>query len=191
MASDAELIARSLTGDNDAFVEMITRHEAVIGRYLARQVGPQNAKDLQGDVWVAAYGARAGYDPAFPDARPWLYRIAVNEVRRQWRTQPPEDLVADVSAMPRPQGVNPWAEVETRVDARAALRSALAGLKPHERDVLILVAAEDLSVVEAARVLGIPSSSARRRLYRARKALRGDPQVAALLAELNNTQEHK
>jgi hypothetical protein len=34
MESDAELIARSLAGDGEAFVEVIGRHEAVVGPTL-------------------------------------------------------------------------------------------------------------------------------------------------------------
>jgi RNA polymerase sigma-70 factor (ECF subfamily) len=67
------------------------------------------------------------------------------------------------------------------VDTQAVLRAALAKLKPEEREVLTLVAWEDLTVAEAARVLGIPAGTARRLLHQARKALRNAPEVAALL----------
>jgi len=39
MTSDAELIGRSLLGDEQAFIEVIRRHEAAVGAYLARRVG--------------------------------------------------------------------------------------------------------------------------------------------------------
>jgi hypothetical protein len=32
---DSELIARSLGGDEDAFVEVVRRHEGAVGAYLA------------------------------------------------------------------------------------------------------------------------------------------------------------
>ena len=35
---DAELIARSLNGDMDAFVEVVRRHEVAVGAYLARML---------------------------------------------------------------------------------------------------------------------------------------------------------
>ncbi len=60
MESDAELIGRSLAGDGEAFVEMICRHEAAVGAYLARRAGRGLAEDLLGDVWVAAYLYRLG-----------------------------------------------------------------------------------------------------------------------------------
>ncbi|GAA3601008.1 sigma-70 family RNA polymerase sigma factor [Kineosporia mesophila] len=187
MASDAELIARSLNGDDEAFVDLVARHEVAIGRYLSRRVGVAAAEDLLGDVWVAAFASRRTYDPAYADARPWLYTVALNRVRKHWRSLPPEDLVPDLTDLPGPSGYwDPWPAVETRVDTRAALREALAGLRPDEREVLTLVAGEDLTAADAARVLGIPAGTARRLLHQARATLRRSPPVAALLAELNS-----
>jgi RNA polymerase sigma factor (sigma-70 family) len=179
MTSDAELIGKSLDGDNDAFMEVIRRHEGAIGAYLARRVGRAAAEDLLGDVWVAAFESRRTYDQSFADARPWLYGVALNKLRRHWRAGPAPDLVADVTSMA--DGWDPWPAVDARVDVQALLRAALAKLKPEEREVLTLVAWEDLTVADAARVLGMPSGTARRLLHQARKALRAAPEVAALL----------
>jgi DNA-directed RNA polymerase specialized sigma24 family protein len=55
MASDADLIGRSLNGDVDAFVEVVGRHEVAVGSYLARRAGRDAAEDLLGEVWVAAF----------------------------------------------------------------------------------------------------------------------------------------
>jgi DNA-directed RNA polymerase specialized sigma24 family protein len=81
--------------------------------------------------------------------------------------------------------------VDVRVDARTVLRAAVAALKSEEREVLTLVAGEDLSVADAARVLGMPAGTARRLLHQARTALRNVPEVAALLTELNSVKESK
>jgi len=193
MTSDAELIARSLAGDADAFVEVVSRHEVAIGAYLARRAGSETAEDLLGDVWVAAFAARKTYDPAYPDARPWLYTVAANRLRGYWRSRQGEDLVPDVTDLTGglSTGWDPWPTVETRVDARAVLRGALTGLKPAEREVLTLVAGEDLTVAEAARVLEMPAGTARRLLHQARAALRNTPEVAALLMELNSVKESR
>jgi DNA-directed RNA polymerase specialized sigma24 family protein len=102
MASDAELIARSLAGDGEAFMEVIGRHEVAIGAYLERRVGREAAEDLVPDVT----GLANGWDP--------------------WPT----------------------------VDARMVLRAAMTGLRFEEREVLTLVADEDLTVADAARVHG-------------------------------------
>ena len=52
------------------------------------------------------------------------------------------------------------------------LAAALRALPAAERDVLLLVAWEQLTPAEAAVVLGVPQGTARSRLHRARAALR-------------------
>ena len=189
MASDAELIGRSLSGDAEAFMEVVGRHEVAVGAYLERRVGREAAEDLLGDVWAAAFQYRATYDRSFAGARPWLYTMALNRLRQYWRSRSPVDLVPDITGLA--DGWDPWPAVDVRVDTRTAFRAAVAGLKSEEREVLTLVAAEDLTVADAARVLGIPAGTARRLLHQARTALRNAPEVAALLTELNSVKGSK
>src|SRR4051812_49955570 len=96
MASDADLIGRSLDGDVDAFVEVVERHEVAVGSYLARRAGRDAAEDLLGEVWVAAFESRRSYDRSYDDARPWLYGVALNRLRRYWRSPPAPDPGAGV-----------------------------------------------------------------------------------------------
>ncbi|MGH3158351.1 MAG: RNA polymerase sigma factor [Streptosporangiaceae bacterium] len=189
MASDAELIVRSLAGDGEAFVEVIRRHEAAVGSYLVRRAGREVASDLLGEVWVAALRSRKAYDLSFPDARPWLFGVALNTLRRHWRSRPAEDPVPDLTGLAT--GWDPWPAVDDRVDTETVLRAALAKLRPQEREVLTLVAWEDLTVSGAARTLGIPPGTARRYLHQARQALRSAPGMAALLTDLNTVKECK
>ena len=62
--TDGKLIARSLCGEPEAFVEIVERHEVAIHGYLSRRAGHQAADDLLGEVWVRAFGARRSYDSA-------------------------------------------------------------------------------------------------------------------------------
>jgi RNA polymerase sigma-70 factor (ECF subfamily) len=187
MTSDAELIGRSLSGDGEAFMEVICRHEGAVGAYLTRRAGREAAEDLLGDVWAAAFESRRTYDRSHPEARPWLYGVALNRLRRYWRSRPAEELMPDVTSIG--SGWDPWPAVDSRVDTQAVLRAALARLKAQEREVLTLVAWEDLTVADAARVLGMPPGTARRLLHQARMALRDAPEVAALLTDLNSVKE--
>jgi RNA polymerase sigma factor (sigma-70 family) len=170
MATDAVLIGRSVQARPDAFVEVVRRHEVAIHGFLARRAGRQVADDLLGEVWVRAFAARGSYDSGCENARPWLYGIARNVLRAHWRTGRSPDLVAAADG-----AVDPWDEVADRLDAAArarAVAAAVRSLPPAERDVLLLVAWEQLSPVEAAAVLGVPPGTARSRLHRARSKLR-------------------
>ena len=85
--TDGTLIERSCRGRPDAFVGVVRRHEAAVHGFLARRAGPQVAADLLGEVWLRAFAGRGGYDPAHPDALPWLYGIARNVLRAHWRAR--------------------------------------------------------------------------------------------------------
>jgi RNA polymerase sigma-70 factor (ECF subfamily) len=167
--TDGLLIAQSLRGTPEAFVEVVRRHEVAIHGYLARRVGHQAADDLLSEVWVRAFAARNGYDTGHEDARPWLYGIARNVLRAHWRTGQNIDLAAPEDVL------DPWDEIADRLDSAVkvqALVSALRELPPSERDVLLLVAWEQLTPAEAAVALSIPQGTARSRLHRARASLR-------------------
>ncbi len=168
--TDGTLIERSSRGRPDAFVEVVRRHEAAVHAFLARRAGPQAAADLLGEVWLRAFAGRGGYDPAHADARPWLYGIARNVLRAHWR-----DRRAGDPAAPPDRVADPWDDVVGRLDAAAQagpLGCALRALPPGEREVLLLVAWEQLTPAQAAAVLGVPQGTARSRLHRARAALR-------------------
>lgn len=169
METDGALIERSLRGRADAFVEVVQRHEVAVHGFLARRSGRQAADDLLGEVWVRAFAARGSYDLAHADARPWLYGIARNVLRAHWKA---EAAVSHSAAEPT---LDPWDDVVDRLDSAArapALASALRALPAAERDVLLLVAWEQLTPAEAAVVLGVPQGTARSRLHRARTTLR-------------------
>ncbi|MGO9341778.1 MAG: RNA polymerase sigma factor [Acidimicrobiales bacterium] len=175
--TDAELIGRSLGGEGNAFVEVVRRHARPVSAYLVRRVGRELAEDLLAETWVSAFASRSSYDRAYADARAWLIGIAHNVLRAHWRRASHEDVLSEVQEL-----ANPWPEVDERLDAEAAtgLRQALSDLPADEREVLLLVAWEQLSVADAARSLGIPAGTARYRLHRARRLLR-----QAILADLN------
>jgi len=173
--TDGALIERSARGRPDAFVEVVRRHEVAVHGFLARRAGRQVADDLLGEVWTRAFAGRDGFDPGrHQDARPWLYGIARNVLRAHWRArQVSGHHLPDIAA-------DPWDDVIDRLDSAAQARSlteALHALAPEEREVLLLVAWEQLTPAQAAAVLGIPPGTARSRLHRARAALR--PVLAA------------
>ena len=169
METDGTLIEGSMRGRPDAFVEVVQRHEVAVHGFLARRAGPEVADDLLGEVWLRAFAGRGGYDPAHGDALPWLYGIGRNVLREYWRAS------LQAAQAPAPDFVDPWDEVNARLDSATrakSLAAAVRALPASEREVLLLVAWEQLTPAEAAEVLGIRQGTARSRLHRARTALR-------------------
>ncbi|MEU4289482.1 sigma-70 family RNA polymerase sigma factor [Kribbella sp. NPDC026596] len=158
--------------DDDWFVAQVEAHGPDIHAYLTRRTLPGVADDLLGDVWVAAYGGRSSYDPALGSARAWLFGVARHVLHGYYRKHRLRTGVARVFGIDRP--IDETAAVDARLDAAAlgpVLRAALRDLPAVERELLLLVAWENLSPTEAAQVLDIPPGTARSRLHRARQRM--------------------
>jgi RNA polymerase sigma factor (sigma-70 family) len=168
--SDHELISQSL-GDGRSFATVFDRHYDHIWRYLSRRAGRVAADDLASETFVRAFAARARYDPAHPDASPWLYGIATNLLRERNRSEG-RRLRAYARSIESGAPDERIEEVNGRIDAGAlapALIAALASLTPNDRDALLLLALTDLSYEGIAVATGAPVGTVRSRLHRARR----------------------
>lgn len=165
VTDDGEAIVRS-GRDADAFVPVFERHFDAIHRYLRRRLRSDVADELASETFVAAFDARRRYDGS-PDARPWLYGIATNLLRRHLRTEERR-----WRAYVRAVGPADAPEAETDL----AVATALGALGAEDRDTLLLYAWGDLSYEEIASALRLPVGTVRSRLNRARA------QTRALLA---------
>lgn len=161
---------------NDAqqIVALIPR----LRRYARALVGERaRADDLVQDTleraWTKLHLFRAG-----TDLRAWLFTVMhnvhVNQIRAARETVEFDESALE-SVASDPQG--------DRLDVRD-LERALQRLPVEQRQVLLLVALEDMSYDEAARALNVPIGTVMSRLSRARERLRalmhGLPQTAKL-----------
>jgi RNA polymerase sigma-70 factor (ECF subfamily) len=167
--TDAELI-REARADPACFVALFDRHYAAIYRFLQRRVGANRAEDLASEVFLRGLEMLDRYDARWPDARPWLYGIATNLVRRARR-----DEFRQMEALSRLSSIS-LVESRDQGDEQTSLMAdvtrALRQLRPEERDVLLLYAWEALSYEEISRALDLPLGTVRSRLSRARSHLR-------------------
>jgi RNA polymerase sigma-70 factor (ECF subfamily) len=159
--ADAELVSASLI-DPEVFAELFDRYSGMLYRYVSRRLGPDPAEDLVGETFLVAFSRRKSYDPAYPDARPWLFGILTKLISRHRRTE-----AARYRALRRapadPDVESPADRVAAGVTARAArpeLAGALAALPARDRDVLLLIAWGDLTYDEVAQALDIPVGTA-------------------------------
>lgn len=170
---DAELITRSAR-EPQAFGVIFDRHVREIHRYAARRLGMSLADDIAAETFLIAFRRREKYDPAFRDARPWLYGIATNVIGRHRRA---EARMYRTLARTGADPVCPPAdgEIVARVAAtaqRRRLAAALAGLTAADRDTILLLSWAQLSYEEIARTLQIPAGTVASRINRARGKLR-------------------
>ena len=140
----------------DEFIRLFWRHGPAVHSYLSRRAGHQQADDLLEEVWVRAFRSRDRYDDRLP-APAWLYGIARNVLLGHLRSQ--HSIPAGDTGRRNLGEPDPWDAVDDRLDARrtvSGLTEALAALSAEDREVLLLVAWEQLTPAEVAVVLDIP-----------------------------------
>jgi RNA polymerase sigma factor (sigma-70 family) len=160
--------------DAAAFEAAFREHFPPVYRFIARRVGSALAEDLAAETFAMAYRRRVSFDPGRGSLRSWLYGIANNLVRNQWRAEQ-HLLTLDARLVPEVDSSDSSDTADKRVIAALLaprLAAALAQIGPEQREVLLLHAWAELSHEEIAAALEIAPGTVRSRLSRARAALR-------------------
>jgi len=171
--TDAEVISRSVA-DPAFFAAVFDRHADEILRYVSARLGPDLAEDVTAETFLAAFRCRDRYDPGRPDARPWLYGIAIRQIGTHRRAEARyRRLLA--CALPEAAAEDFGDRSAERITAqrlRPRLIAVLDGLRRRDRELLLLVAWAGLSYEESAAALGITVSAVKSRLNRIRRSTR-------------------
>src|SRR4051812_46679825 len=168
--SDERLVATAKDGDERAFETLYERHAPAILRYCRSVLrSTQEAEDVKQEVFVLAISAlRRG---AEPDAfRPWLYRVAHNACMSHLRVRRPV-LVADNGVLVGPAGAA--APVDTHREELRQLLDDIGTLPEVQRRALLLREMDGFSYEQVGEVLGLPLSTVRASIFRARRTLQG------------------
>ena len=174
---DRPLVLRVRSGDRDAFGELVLKYMRRAYFTALGIVGSHDdAMDLSQDAFARAFRARRSLDPDRP-FYPWFYqilrRLCFNHIRnqktRRARLEEAAGWLADRAGAQAAEAAPD--RVAERAELRARLEAAIATLRPHEREVIVMREFEGLRYREIADLLGIPIGTVMSRLYAARKAL--------------------
>jgi RNA polymerase sigma-70 factor, ECF subfamily len=173
--SDAQLVARSLAQDQEAFGQLIDRHAAVIVNLGYRMVGNRTeAEDLAQETFLAAYKALSTFraDSKFST---WLYRIATNKCKDWLRVKRPGqgqyDLDADESLDLYVTEDRTPEVLLSRQQVAQELEQAIQRLPPLYREAFVLKHVEGLSYEEMEDILGVSGDTLKMRVYKGRVQL--------------------
>ena len=169
--------------DTNGFVDfdqLYRAHRDDVWRYLRRRAASE-PEDLTTEVFLVAWRRRS----ELPDAPlPYLYGIARKVLANHRRGGARRDALAERAGEHAVTAAPDHAEA---FGLRDELARALAALSESDRELVLLVAWEGLSLGEAATALGCRTGTAAVRLHRARRrlhtALRGEgPALAPMTA---------
>lgn len=148
----------------EQFSAVFREHQAALSRYLSRRVAIDDVEDLAANVFEVAWRKRS--QVVVGEELPWLYRIAAFEVANLRRRQ---NSAANFLKLQKTVETAPSPEALAVLDFDLA--QAYKTLSAAEAEVLALVAFEDLSISDAAKVAGITPNAASLRLFKARKKI--------------------
>jgi RNA polymerase sigma-70 factor, ECF subfamily len=167
-AQDRALLAAHVTGDPDAFAELVRRHRDRLWAVAVRTTGDrEDASDALQDALISAYRNAASYRGEAA-VTTWLHRIVVNASldalrRRAARRSVP--LSDEDTRLADPTDV--LGDRETSVVVTEALNT----LPPDQRAAIVLVDLQGHSVEEAARILDCATGTVKSRCSRGRARL--------------------
>jgi RNA polymerase sigma-70 factor, ECF subfamily len=169
--SDEAVITRVRAGERDLFEIIMRRYNQRLYR-AARSIlrNEAESEDVVQDAYVRAY-THLGQYAGKAKFSTWLTRIAVNEAIRRLRKRKDRDDMLRLAATTPLTAESPDRHVSDK-EVRQIMESAIEGLPPAYRSVVMLRDIEDLSTAEAADCLGIPPATVKTRLHRGHTLLR-------------------
>jgi RNA polymerase sigma-70 factor (ECF subfamily) len=168
-ASDAELLRRARSGDENAFNSLMRRHEDKTYALCYRMMGNRaDALDALQDTFVAVFRRADNFrgESAFST---WLYRVAANSckdaLRKKGRSPIPQEEISTVDD--RGPGV------EEQVALRMDLAQALAQLPDEYREAVVMHDIGGVPYDEIATLTGAAIGTVKSRISRGRRKLAG------------------
>lgn len=179
--SDAELVADILSGDSQAFEELVRRHQRLVFNIIYHYLGQREVvEDLAQEVFLKVFRTLGTFDPSRPLA-PWISRITANccldQLRRRKRRR--VTLFSDLSRDEERQVEEVFDQsvhgegltVTEAEDSLKLLESLMGILNKKDRMVFTLRELEGQSYAEIAEAMGVSELAVRIRVSRARRKL--------------------
>lgn len=175
MKSDVELMLAFAKGDEEAFDDLVGRHQVALVNFFHKMLWNYHAaEDLAQEVLVKLYKCRESYEPRAKFTT-FLYRIArncaIDHLRKTRRERGvlsldvhSDDAIAHEQAGP--------AETADQNEQTAAVRAAIEALPEDHRLVLVLSEVQGLKYAQISEVLGVPVGTVKSRMHNAIKKLR-------------------
>ena len=175
--NDVKLINQILSGDENAFVDLVEKYQKQVHALTWRKIGDFHiAEEITQDTFLKVYQKLSTLKDANQFSG-WLYVIATNQCRawlrkKRIKTEPLEETDVEKIEEAYSQYIaeeHAKATVETQ---REVVKKLLAKLKESERTVMTLHYFGEMTIEEISRFLGVSASAIKLRLHRARQRLK-------------------
>ena len=182
MASDQELVKRSIQGDGQAFGELVFNYQNKVYALAFRYMGNEDdAYDMSQETFIKAYRSLHSFkgESSFST---WIYRIATNvcldEIRRKKRRVVPLSLDEPLATLDGeevekeiPDSSLSADRIYEQKEFSQYIQKLLDQMKPEHKTAIILRDVMELSYEEIASVLDCSIGTVKSRINRARGIL--------------------
>jgi RNA polymerase sigma-70 factor (ECF subfamily) len=179
-ARDEELVAAAKGGDELAFETIVKRHRQRISAVALRYTrSREDAEDIVQQTFQRAFSHLQGFEGRSSFST-WLTSIVINQAlmllrrRKALREVPIDDPSNDERTTPALEMADSSPDPESsyleQEEARV-LAEAIGQLRPAMRTAVVLTGLQELSMLEAARQMGISAVAVKSRVFHARKKL--------------------
>lgn len=173
---DAELVAASQGGDQDAFALLVQRHQRrVFNMVFSMLQQYEEANEVTQEAFFAAWQGLASFrgDSRFST---WLYRIAYNCCLKQFEQRKRDNALQAAMQAERLLDFAGKDERASNVmevhDCQNMVREQLSMLPAKYRVVLVLRHLQEMTYEEMAEILTMPIGTIKTHLFRARNLLK-------------------
>jgi len=175
---DSQIVRQVLRGKQEAFGVLVERYQKPIFNFIYRFYGNYElAQELTQETFLRCYQFLKSYDPERKFST-WLYTVAKNlcidELKKQRAAHevPLDDVLPAVDAKDFEGAIDHNARTQCiRREEDFKLLEALQELPAAARSVLLLHYFQGLSYQEIGETLGLPVSTVKIRIFRAKKIL--------------------
>jgi RNA polymerase sigma-70 factor, ECF subfamily len=181
-SNETELIRRVCNGDPEAFEELVRPYERLVYVTAISILKNQaDAEEVAQEAVLKAFSKLSSFRAECKFST-WLVQITYNEARMRLRKDRRNlyESLDDQQEAPEgdywPRDFADWRPIPSELleenETRQALQNAIDSLSATYREVVILRDVQNLSIKDAATILGITEGTVKTRLHRARLLLR-------------------
>jgi RNA polymerase sigma factor (sigma-70 family) len=170
MQEEFQWIEDVLAGNKQAFSHIINKYKNQLYATILRLTkNPHDAQDLVQEAFVKVYYQLDKYDKKGPFSS-WFYRVAINHCMDEFRKKRYKQVEMTEDVMEKNPN-HPELVFLKREESRQ-LEALLVTLPEDERMIILLRYVNELSYEEISELAGVPVSTVRNKLHRAKKKLR-------------------
>ena len=168
------LVRKAKAGDEQAIEALIGAHQDALYAFILRLSGHREAaQDIVQDAFVRVLKNLHRFDHRFRFST-WLFTIAkrlcMNSVQKLGPSY--DSQVADIRPARNPSPPRQTERIETLRNLRRHLDTALAGLAPQQREIILLFHQQNWAIAEIAQHLRMPQGTVKSHLHRGRKRMK-------------------